>query len=176
MENGAYSFTANTHLDISGKKSKCQNINNVCYGNPQPEVNIAAWILRESTALPTQLAAINYVSYQSPTKVLFSLVSGCLFMWGPHVTNTHYALDLTVQPPSPSDMRPIGSSPSPPPLVTSGGNHCRPVQTCSLDQYWHLVAKACTIGKRAARILLECFLVASKFQMYLIKRIEVFIK
>ena len=28
-KNGAYSLTANTHLYISGKKSKCPNINNV---------------------------------------------------------------------------------------------------------------------------------------------------
>ena len=53
------------------------------------------------------------------------------------------------------------TSQPPPPLVTSGGHHWRPVQTCSLEDspnlYWHLVAKACTVGKRAVCIPLECF-------------------
>ena len=60
------------------RKEKCPNINNVCYGNPQPEVNIAAWILRQSTALPTQLATINYVSYGQPTKLWESNVFTCV--------------------------------------------------------------------------------------------------
>ena len=46
-------------------------------------------------------------------------------------------------------------------------HHWRPVQTCSLDLtvqtynwYWHLVAtQARTVGKRAVRTLLKCFLV-----------------
>ena len=47
--------------------------------------------------------------------------------------------------------------------VASGGHHCRPVQTCSLEDpswYWHLVAKAHMVGNRTVRILLECFLVS----------------
>ena len=43
--------------------------------------------------------------------------------------------------------------------VTSGGQYWGPIQTCSLEDP-HLVAtEVCTIGKRAVRILLECFLV-----------------
>ena len=54
-------------------------------------------------------------------------------------------------------------------LVTSGGHHWRPVHTCSLEglpyQYWHLVVatEACAAGKPAVCILLECFLVRSRF-------------
>ena len=68
--------------------------------------------------------------------------------------------------PSPQDMGP--RIPTPPPLVViSRGHHWRPVQTCSFQdtpsshQYGHLVGttKTHTIGKRAVRILLECFLV-----------------
>ena len=43
----------------------------------------------------------------------------CLFMGVPNVTNTHDALDLTVQDPSL--------------VVTSGDHYWRPVQACSLD-------------------------------------------
>ena len=64
--------------------------------------------------------------------------------WGPHVTITHDALDLTVkalpqtwdmgtpqpQPPQTWDM---GIPHSAPMLVTSGGHHWRPVETCSSD-------------------------------------------
>ena len=70
---------------------------------------------------------------------------------GSHVTITHDALYSTVQ------ALPLL-------LVTSGGQHWRPVQNCSLQRpptqwYWHLVAtEACTVGKLVIRILLECFL------------------
>ena len=53
--------------------------------------------------------------------------------------------------------------------MTSGGHHWRPVHTCSLEglpyQYWHLVVatEACAAGKPAVCILLECFLVRSRF-------------
>ena len=63
---------------------------------------------------------------------------------------------------------PNRSSPSSPWLVRSGHYHCKPFQTCSLEDpqlrvppphwYWHLVAEACTVGKRAVRILLKCYL------------------
>ena len=73
-------------------------------------------------------------------------------------------------PPNPLDIRP-GTPPPPrhqalipsPLLVTSGGYHWRPVQTCSFDNTpdRHLVVatEACTVCKRAVRILLEYFLV-----------------
>ena len=99
------------------RKDKCPNINNVCYGNPQPEVNIAAWILRQSTALPTQLANINYGSYRPPTKLwennVFTRV--CLFTgdWGTHVTNTHNALEIIVQHPTPDIRHGIPQVPAP---------------------------------------------------------------
>ena len=53
-----------------------------------------------------------------------------------------------------------------PPLVTSGGQDRKPVQTCSLEDLtvppmsadiWWLVTEACTVAGRAVRILLECF-------------------
>ena len=59
---------------------------------------------------------------------------------GSHVTITNDALDWNVQhppPPPPANMGPqdppeYGTS-GPPLLVTSGGYHRRPVQTCSLQ-------------------------------------------
>ena len=91
---------------------------------------------------------------------MFSQAFVCSRGGVPHVTITHDALDPTV--------------PTPPLLLTSGNHHWRPVQTCSLEdlpsppphnQYFHLVVviKACTVGKRAVRILLECFFVLSTF-------------
>ena len=62
--------------------------------------------------------------------------------------------------------------------MTSGGDHWRPVQTCSFEdlplppththkqtQEWHLVVAtgSTTVSKRAVRILLECFLVTLNF-------------
>ena len=58
------------------------------------------------------------------------------------------------------DLRTYTPSPL---LLTSGGHHWRPVQTCSLKdlphsthQYWHLsvATETCTVGKRVVRILL----------------------
>ena len=57
----------------------------------------------------------------------------------------------------------------PPLLVTFGGHHWKPVQTCSLEvlfpphHYWHLVVaiETHTVGKWAVCILLECCLVIS---------------
>ena len=46
---------------------------------------------------------------------------------GPHVTTTLDALDLTVQPPPTPDMGPTAL------LLTSGGHHWKPLQTCSLE-------------------------------------------
>ena len=54
------------------------------------------------------------------------------------------------------------------PLVTSGGQHCRPSQTCSPEDspivYWHLMATEAPT-KRPACILLGCFLV---FEMFIL--------
>ena len=57
---------------------------------------------------------------------------------GPHVTITHDALEFTVQVPlaGPLQTWDIGTpwSCPYPLLVTFGGHHWRPIQTCSLDQ------------------------------------------
>ena len=91
---------------------------------------------------------------------------------GVFVTITH---DRYLPPPLKSDL---GTYPLPLPhltedlgtypfplLLTSGGHHWRPVQTCSLENlptpwYWHLVVatETHTVGKQAVCILLECFL------------------
>ena len=74
------------------------------------------------------------------------------------VTINHDALDLTVQ--GPGLLL----------LVTYGGQDCRHVQNCSLEDLivpppptgadiWWLATEACIVGERAVRILLECFLV-----------------
>ena len=84
-------------------------------------------------------------------KVMFSLAFVCLQgRGGPHVTITHDALDLTVQP-----THPPAYDISWPFLET-----CSNLFTWGLlHQYWHLVAKADMAGKRTIRILLECSLV-----------------
>ena len=105
--------------------------------------------------------------------------SWCLCLYprgrgGSHVTTTLNALDLTVQDLSPQpwlqlhplDIRHLTPKPTPPHirhrtptdplLVTSGGHHWRPVQTCSAQ----LVAtEARMVGKRLVQTPLECFLV-----------------
>ena len=67
--------------------------------------------------------------------------------------------------------------PSPSPLVTSDSQDRGPVQTCSSEgltvqsppttptraDIWWMLPEANMVGKRAARILLECFLVQNKF-------------
>ena len=60
--------------------------------------------------------------------------------------------------PHPPDMRSPSHSPL---LVTSGGNHWWPVQTCSLYRATSggVTTEARMVGKRAVHILLECFLV-----------------
>ena len=61
--------------------------------------------------------------YRPPTKLWEGNVFTCLsFCWGPHVTITHDALDFTVQAPGTAFL-----------LVICGGNHWRPVQTCSCE-------------------------------------------
>ena len=66
---------------------------------------------------------------------MFSQVCVC-----PHVSITHDALNLTVQdtpgsapspPPRPKEIRPVDYPIPQPTVVTSGGNHWRPLQTCS---------------------------------------------
>ena len=108
---------------------------------------------------------------------MFSLMSLCLFMGGPHGTIIPDSLDLTVQSPWPQPWRPSEhqtwdpspwacplwtSDMGPLLLVTSGGHPTRPVQTCLYKdpyQCWHPVAKARTVGKRVVCILPECSLV-----------------
>ena len=66
----------------------------------------------------------------------------------PHVTITHDALYLAVQPPPLPDIRP-----GPPLLVISFGHHWRPVQTCSFgntpppQRYLVLITEARTVSK-----------------------------
>ena len=68
--------------------------------------------------------------------------------------------------PLPMMPAPLGLIP-PRPVVTPGSQDWRLVQTCSCQApcwYWHLVAtKTVTVGKRAVRILLECFLLVHRF-------------
>ena len=81
--------------------------------------------------------------------------------------------DLALLPPPPSHPtwdQPSSPGLSAPLLMTSDGHYWRPVQTCSLklpvqfSKYLHLVAtEACTVGKRAVRILLECLFVILSF-------------
>ena len=89
----------------------------------------------------------------------FSQVSVILFRRVPYITITHDTLDLTGQART-LLYRAL------PPLVTSGGQDRKPVQTCSLEDLtvppmsadiWWLATKACTVAGRAVRILLECF-------------------
>ena len=76
------------------------------------------------------------------------LTGVCLFTeWGSHVPVTHGALELTVPTPQTWDLGTYPSSAPPPPdlgpgylplhlfclLLTPGGYHGRPVQTCSLE-------------------------------------------
>ena len=94
--------------------------------------------------------------------IMFSLVSVCSQrgggpMWP--ISKMHWA----------SLYRPPSTAPGIrhgtwwPLLLTSGGHHWRPVQTCSFEDlsphwYWHLVVEALMVGKPVVRILLECFL------------------
>ena len=69
----------------------------------------------------------------------------------------------TPQPLLPPDIR--HGTPPCPLLLTCGGHHWRPFQTCSPeDPLSPLVLtsaiEACMVGKRMVRILLECFLVS----------------
>ena len=113
--------------------------------------------------------------------------SWCLCLYprgrgGTHVTTTLNALDLTVQDLSPQpwlqlhplDIRHLTPKAYPPPhirhrtptdplLVTSGGHHWRPVQTCSAQ----LVAtEARMVGKRVVQNptgMLSCICIMSEF-------------
>ena len=82
----------------------------------------------------------------------------CLSTGSPHVTTTHDELGPNMPPNTRHGTYPL--------LLTSGGHHWRPVQTCTPEElpphqsdiYWR-PPKHVPIGKRAACILLECFLV-----------------
>ena len=101
----------------------------------------------------------------------------CLFIrqfcpWKFWCDNIHDALDFTVYGlPRPWYPRHQTWEPLLCPalmLVTSGGHHYRPVQTCLLEglppQYRHLVTtKVCTVVQRVVRILLEFFLALAIF-------------
>ena len=81
-----------------------------------------------------------------------------------HWTSPYRDLCSPTPPPHPTPARQAPYSPgNVTRLVTSSGHDRRPVQTWSLEppsQCWHLVDTiACTFGKRAVRIILECFLV-----------------
>ena len=95
-----------------------------------------------------------------------------------HVTINHDALDLTVQglpsSPSPLQTSDLGSPIHPPapaiPLLTPGGHHWRPVQTCPLED--PPISLGATSGRshwstyslqREVCILLECFLLNNIF-------------
>ena len=68
--------------------------------------------------------------YQPETKLwecIFSQVS-VLFKGGPHAAITHDALRYLY----PSTRRMPDMAPTPPTMLTSGGHHWRPVETCSL--------------------------------------------
>ena len=79
----------------------------------------------------------------------------------------------------PPDIKPDEPTLPPQPLLlTSGGDHWKPVQTCSLEdlpppppphphQFLVVTTKTGTIGKRAVCILLECCLV--EVILYLIR-------
>ena len=87
-----------------------------------------------------------------------------------HVTITNDTLDLTIQEepirpgPKPPDIRP-GRSGHSPLLMTSGGDHWRPVQTCSFGDppKQHLVVatenEANMVSKQTVCFLKEYFLV-----------------
>ena len=100
-------------------------------------------------------------------KVMFSQLSVILFErcalghgYPPitrHGTFSHYWHLVVIT----GDMGPTPSL-----LLTSGGHHWRPVQTCSLEdlprnRYLQQVVatETCTVSKRVVRILLECCLV-----------------
>ena len=87
---------------------------------------------------------------------------------GPHCTGPPTASPSRHRIWGPSLPLPLALAQPCPLLVTSGGYHWRPVQTCSLGiivqslphWYWHLVAtKAHMVGKQTVSILLECFMV-----------------
>ena len=71
--------------------------------------------------------------------------------------------------------------PWPPLLVISGGHHWKPLQTCSLEVRPPVLTsggdtKACTTGKRAVHILLECFLVTLYISSFSSKNINYWYK
>ena len=77
----------------------------------------------------------------------------------PHPLPIHQTWD----PPSPSTLDIRYGPPPRPPLVTFGGHHWKPVQTCSLEDpplhwYGHLVVEECIVGKRVVRILMAFLL------------------
>ena len=95
-------------------------------------------------------------------KVMFLQVSVILFRGGSGVTITRDALDLTIQSLLGHGTLPTGTAP-PHLLVTSGGHHWRPVQTCSLqdqNSHWccHLVAiESCKIGESKHYVSITSF-------------------
>ena len=115
--------------------------------------------------------------YHLPMKLweghVFSHVclSAFLSTGGPHVTITHDALDLNIQGPTPSQLPLCGNPPALVPTPPGSGSWWPRPETCSnvftwgtlaADTWW-LATKACIVGERAIRILLECFLVAHNF-------------
>ena len=111
--------------------------------------------------------------HQSWGKV--SLVSVCLFTRGPRVTIIDDALDLPVQ--GPLGHQTGDPSPGPidndiwwPSLDTCSNFFTRGPPNPSI----HLVPKACTVGKQAVCILLECFLFILIFFVVLLVELDGF--
>ena len=103
---------------------------------------------------------------------------------GPHCTRpprhqTWYLLTPVHQtwdppPPRTSDLEPSMAPAQPPQLVTPGGHHWRPVQTCSFEDPPGATSNGCRwsmyISKRTVGILLECFLVSLLWTIAFSKR------
>ena len=113
--------------------------------------------------------------YRSPTKLQEDNVFSCVFLsfcqgGGSHVTITHDALDLNVQPIAlPPPHRALALLL--PLLLTSGGQDWVLVQTCSLEDFTvqppPLVLKSggwiLMMGQRVVGTLLECSFVENSF-------------
>ena len=140
-----------THFIV--KRSPCLNVicgweSNIAKRSlQQPQCSFTLWYFILSVILflaPANEIGEGYVF----TRICLSFHRGGV----PHVNITHDAQ-------SHQDMGPPWPGPL---LVTSGGHHWIPVQSCSFEdphRYWNLVAEAGRIGKRTSRILLGCFLV-----------------
>ena len=121
-------------------------------------------------------------------KVFTSVCLSVILLGGSHVTIIHDAFDLTAEGRPISDMSSLPALPpdilpgTPPDirpeiplLLTSGGQHWRLVQACSLEDPLHpppsrttsvVATEAHMVYKRALCILLECFLIVQLVQRW----------